>query len=458
LRVPISAARILRIPLAAVAGAALLAVLQNSQPQKPKTGAPLDSKKKEAIAKLIEDWFAARPKTAFEDWDPATRAKLLDRAKALDPIPASAEKELRALAWKAARKHGARLEAKSPMTTKWGKADYSIANAPGGDAPQMGLFIGLHGGGEGAGNKSEAQGNWSGILGKNKLIGVFPQAIQLVHDAWNTVEGDRFVISLVEMAKRTYDIDPNRVFVGGFSMGGTGSWFHAGRHPETYAAALPFSGVIFPERDPNKRVLKIHHGFVPNIRHVPLYYTAGADDTQCPSDTYVFAEEMLSKLRAEHPGEYETNFRLIPKLAHAFPPGEPQGSFEWIEKKQRQTFPKTLTWEVAKDPMPMPADGRLNPQDFYWLRCEEPVDFQQIDAEIKGQEVTIKTKRRSPPHKLTVYLAPELLDVDKEITITVDDFVKFKGTLEPSICAILESISARIDRAMVFTRRVELSN
>ena len=435
-----------------LAAACVLAfpLVPQEPPRKPQT---LDSSKRQAIEKLAEEWFSARPATALEDFDPNKRAKLVERAKALDPIPASSEKEIRALLWKSARKHGARLDPKSPMQTKWGRAAYSVANAPGGDAPKMGLLIGLHGGGPGAGDKSEAQGVWSAPLAKQNLVGIFPQAIQLVHDAWDTPEGERFVVSLVEMAKRTYDIDPDRVMVAGFSMGGTGSWFHAGRHPHLYAAAFPFSGVIFPDRRDGK-VHAIHHGLVPNVRHVPLYYTAGADDTQCPPDTYVFAEEMLAKLRADHDG-YETHFQLAPKVAHAFPAGEPQGAFEFMTNKKRRTFPKTLTWEVSASPLP-DGDGRLVSRDFYWLRFESPADFQRTEAKIEGQEVHVTVTKKEPPLGLTIYLSPELLDVTKEVTVFVNDIVKFRGVLEPSFSAILESMSARLDRSMVFDRRIEV--
>jgi hypothetical protein len=423
--------------------------------QGPKA-ATLDARKRAAVEKLANDWFAARPATAFDEWDPAVKADLDARVKSLDPVPSSSEKEVRSILWKAARKHGPRLDAKAPLTTKWGKAAYAVSNAPSGDAPKMGLFLGLHGGGEGAGDKSEAQGTWSAVLGKQSLVGVFPQAIQLVHDAWNTVEGERFVLTLVELAKRTFDIDPDRVFVGGFSMGGTGSWFHAGRQPDLYAAALPFSGVIFPERDGAGRVVRVHHGLVPNVRHVPLYYTSGADDRQCPPDTYVFAEAILDKLRAEHPGDFATSFRLVPGLAHAFAPGEPQGSFDWMTGKRRQRFPKTLTWEVALDPMPMPGAGRRIPRDFYWLRFEEPADFQRTDAEIRGQEVRVKVTRKSAPYGLTVYLSADLLDVDKEVTVYVNDIVQYRGVPEASLAAMLESMSARLDRVMVFTRKISI--
>lgn len=431
----------------------LLAAALPPQGAAPK-GAPLDAAQRKAVEKLADDWFAARPADAFGDFDAKIRGDLLARAKALDPVPAASEKELRAILWKAARKHGARLDPAKPIETRWGRAAYSVVNAPAGDSPRRGLLIGLHGGGEGAGDKGEAQGNWSAPLGKLDLVGVFPQAIQLVHDAWNTVEGERFVLSLVERAKRTYDLDPNRVFVAGFSMGGTGSWFLAGRHPHLFAASLPFSGVIFPDRRDGK-VFAIHHGIVPNIRHVPLYYTAGAEDRQCPADTYVFAEEMLKKLRADRDG-YETHFRLVPGLAHAFPPGEPAGAFGWLAGRARKAFPRTLTWEVARDPMPMPGEGRVPTRDFYWLRFEDPQDLQRTEAEIRGQEVRITVARHGEPLGLTLYLSAELLDVGREVAVLVNGRERFRGVLEPSLAAMIESLSARLDRSMVFTRRLEL--
>ena len=67
-------------------------------------------------------------------------------------------------------------------------------------------------------------------------MGMYPQGIRLVHDTWNTVHGERFTLTLIEIAKAQYEVDPDRVYSMGFSMGGTGSWFLAGRHPDLLAA------------------------------------------------------------------------------------------------------------------------------------------------------------------------------------------------------------------------------
>ncbi len=446
--------RSLLLALAALLAAPAVAPTETAATAAPAVSDKLDAKKRKEIEKLANEWFEARPATWFDDWDPKTREALLERAKALDPIPESSVKEVRELLWKTARKHGPKLDGAASLETRWGKAGYSMLNA----GTKRGLLVGLHGGGPGAGDKSEAQGTWSAPLGKWKLLGLFPQAVRLEHDAWNTVEGERFVLTLIEMAKRTYDIDPDRVFAAGFSMGGTGSWFLAGRHPHLFAGALPFHGVIFPERegDPKTgKILRIHHGLVPNVRHVPLYYTTGTEDTNCNPDSYLFAQTVLKELREKHPGDYEADFRCVEGLAHAFAPGEPQKAFEWMLSRERKTFPKTLTWELTVHPWPQ-SEGRLLPRDFYWLRCNipEPTEKMQVEAEVLSHSVQIRIAREAPKG-FTVYLSKELVDLDQDIDLYVNNEKIWSGRLQPSFSALLESLSARLDRNMVFDRRID---
>lgn len=428
------------------AAAFLLALLALAQSKPAPAG--LDAAKQKAIESFASEWFQARPATAFEEWDSAKRQALLEKAKSLDPIPAPAIPWIRDALWKAARKFGPKLDPAKPLETKWGKGSYFVGNA----GKDRGFLLGLHGGGPGAGDKGEAAGNWSAPLAKSKLIGVFPQAIQLVHDAWNTVEGERFAITLLEMAKRTHDIDPDRVFTAGFSMGGTGSWFLAGRHPDLFAGAMPFHGVIFVEKEGGE-IRRIHHGLVPNVRHVPLYYTTGEVDANCPPESYLFAEKLLSKLREDHGGDYEVNFRCVPGLAHAFPPGEPEKAFAWMLARKRKTFPKTLTWEYTADPFPQ-DEGRLAKRDFYWLHCKEPSENMKIEGKIEGQTVNLQIERR-PPSGFAVYLGPELLDCGKEVVLTVNGEKKFQGQLQPTLTALIETMSSRFDRSMVYAYRIE---
>jgi predicted esterase len=425
------------------------------EPQVAPAAAPLDAAKRKAIETLADDWFAARPATRFADWEPQERAALLERARALDPLPEGVFAETRAILWKAARAHGRKLDPAKPIETRWGKAWYSVANAPSVRAgPKTGLLIGLHGGGEGAGDKSEAQGTWSSVLAKHKLMGVYPQAIRLVHDAWCTAEGERFVLTLIEMAKRTYDVDPDRVFVAGFSMGGTGTWWLCGRHPQLFAGGMPFHGVLFndaQQTDDEADITEVQHGLIPNVRHVPLYYTTGSLDRNCLPHSYVFAAKLLDELRATHPGDYEVDFRCLPKLGHAFAAGEPQAAARWLLARRRTTFPRAVTWEALVEPGFPPGDGRLPVHGIYWLRCDRPAEKMLVEAEIVGQTVTIRVQRHEP-EGFTVFLSPELVDVTKAVTITCNGEQKFAGSLAASLAVMLETLSDSCDRNLVFDR------
>src|SRR5262245_29244628 len=93
-----------------------------------------------------------------------------------------------------------------------------------------GLFFGLHGGGEGAGDAETAQGPWAGAVGGRGWIGVYPEVLEKTEAAWGDEPTEKFVLELIEVMKRTYKIDTNRIYLGGHSMGGYGTWTLGGRN------------------------------------------------------------------------------------------------------------------------------------------------------------------------------------------------------------------------------------
>ena len=50
------------------------------------------------------------------------------------------------------------------------------------------------------------------------------------------------VLALLDHLQAAYPVDPKRVLVTGFSMGGMGTWFLASRHPNRFTAAIPIAG------------------------------------------------------------------------------------------------------------------------------------------------------------------------------------------------------------------------
>ena len=68
---------------------------------------------------------------------------------------------------------------------------------------------------------------------------------------WNNETSERGVLALIEDVRATYAIDPARILVTGYSMGGRGTWYMAGRHPDLFTAAIPMAARSEPDEARN---------------------------------------------------------------------------------------------------------------------------------------------------------------------------------------------------------------
>nr|WP_286941536.1 prolyl oligopeptidase family serine peptidase [Allomuricauda sp.] len=159
------------------------------------------------------------------------------------------------------------------------------------------LVLFLHGSGE-RGNDNEAQlVHGSGLFLKEDVrkkypaIVVFPQCA--ANDSWAKVDvkgewGNReFVFfddaeptramelleELIDYLKDQYPIDSKRMYVGGLSMGGMGTFELVRRNPRTFVAAFPICGGANPEiaKKLRKTAWWVFHGEADNV--VPPKYS-----------------------------------------------------------------------------------------------------------------------------------------------------------------------------------------
>ena len=59
---------------------------------------------------------------------------------------------------------------------------------------------------------------------------------------WTDATNESAVIWLTRSVMKSYAIDPKRVVVTGYSLGGQGTWFIAGRHQDLFTGAIPVAG------------------------------------------------------------------------------------------------------------------------------------------------------------------------------------------------------------------------
>jgi poly(3-hydroxybutyrate) depolymerase len=72
------------------------------------------------------------------------------------------------------------------------------------------------------------------------------------------------VMNVLDLVRKEYRIDPNRIYLMGHSMGGFGTWWLGQKYADTWAAIAPMSGVL-PDVDYQ----------LPKLRRVPVHVSIG---------------------------------------------------------------------------------------------------------------------------------------------------------------------------------------
>ena len=108
--------------------------------------------------------------------------------------------------------------------------------------------------------------------------------------AWTSDAAEGAVIGLLEQVQERYPVDPDRILVTGFSLGGRGTWFFATRHPEIFDGAIPIAGAV--RDDP-----------LDALGEMPIYVIHSRDDEVVDIAS---AREAVETLEADdHPVQFE---------------------------------------------------------------------------------------------------------------------------------------------------------
>ena len=123
---------------------------------------------------------------------------------------------------------------------------------------------------------------------------------------------------LDEVKAQRNDINPERVYVTGLSMGGYGTWSLLSQYPDYFKAALPICGGGNPlalSEVPSINGDGIKNEFSPaglqRAKHVPIWTFHGAEDPTVPISETQELVELLKKVDAT-----ALKFTILEKAAH----------------------------------------------------------------------------------------------------------------------------------------------
>ncbi|MCB9887804.1 MAG: alpha/beta hydrolase [Planctomycetes bacterium] len=404
--------------------------------QKPPSGRELD----QLVASYVSQ-------DARSDEGQRERAAILARLQTVPPLDARAvaawTKKIDKLLGK-----GATLQKSGdnwfwPADKKTGQPDRGRYIVGGETKKPKGLLIAMHGGGVGSADAGGAASSYGPAASHFDWVMIAPQALQATERGWTDSGTEEFVLDLVDAALRTWKLDPDKVFFAGHSMGGYGSWTLGAHHADRLAAIAPSAGAPTPiQSKPGGPIIDIAEGVIPSLRNVFVSVYQSLDDPQVPPAPNQFAVKQLAAAAVKW-GGYEHDYWEVDGRGHAAPPGGPQAQLEKIAARVREPVPQRIVWQ------PVLSWKR----QFYWLYWQDPVANAVLVADLDREHNRVSITADKPTDGLYVLLDARVLDVTKEVAVTVNGAEVFRGAVNLDLGTLLLT-SAHPDPALRFAARV----
>jgi poly(3-hydroxybutyrate) depolymerase len=251
---------------------------------------------------------------------------------------------------------------------------------------------------------------------------------------WHEEHIDRMFARLIEDLIVLEDVNPNRVYILGYSAGGDGVYQLAPRMADHWAAAAMMAG------HPNNVSLL-------SLRNVPFALQVGANDSAYKRNTVAREYgEKLDKLRQADPGGYEHFVKIHDGKGH-WMNLEDKAALPWMAKFTRDPVPAKVVWKQTGTPH----------DRSYWLAVPKGTgkDGTLVVATRAGQ--TVDVTEANGVSKLLVRLDDRMADLDRPVEVKHGGKVLFSGVPSRQIGVMLKTLVGRGDLALVFDAEVEVA-
>lgn len=307
-----------------------------------------------------------------------------------------------------------------------------------GDKPKDGwnLYISLHGGGNApaAVNDQQWQNQIKLYRPKDSLY-VAPRAPTNTWNLWHEQHVDVLLDRLIEDAVALNDVNPDRVYVMGYSAGGDGVYQLAPRMADRWAAASMMAG---HPNDASPLGLR-NIGFTGHVGALDKAYDRNAILPRWGAQ--------LDELQKADPKGYIHEIQVHAGRSH-WMNLEDAVAVDWMAKFTRNPIPERVVWKQS----PVTHDR------FYWLAVppEKAEGGSLVVASRDGQKVTLD--KAEDVETLTVLLSDAMADLDQPVVVTSGGKELFRGVAPRTIAALHRSLSARGDRGAMFDAEVTVES
>ena len=316
-----------------------------------------------------------------------------------------------------------------------------------GEKPKDGwdLYFSLHGGGGVADSYNENQ--WLRYMNLYTLeqgILLTPRSPTNTWNMWHQKHIDAFFNRLIQNMFILYNVNPNRVYLMGYSAGGDGVFQLAPRMSDRFAAASMMAG------HPNE-TLPI------GLRNIGFTIHMGENDSLYKRNLVAIDwERRLNELKRNDPGGYSYQVKIYKgkghHISHAKRKGLPKprvdgldsSGITWMSTHNRNPFPKKIVWK----------QDDVTHNRFYWLWVDNPEQYSLIIASIQDQNIIIQ---KSTVDNLKIRLNDTMLDMDKKVRVTYHGKTIFNDLVPRLPSVITRTIKENGDPMSIFYGEIIIS-
>lgn len=302
-----------------------------------------------------------------------------------------------------------------------------------GEAPADGrsLYISMHGGGNAPTYLNTQQWhNQIQLYSPQEGLYVAPRAPFDDWNMWFRPQMDRFFEMLIWAAVTEFGVNPDKVYLLGYSAGGDGVWRMAPRMADRWAAASMMAG---------------HPGEASqlNLRNVPFMIWMGEHDGAYNRNALAAEKgRVLDSLRAADAGGYLHETHIVRGKGHWMDRAD-TAAIAWMSQYKRNPYPDRIVWRQEETVRP----------SMYWLEVErsEARPGMQLVVRREGNRFVVE---RCDYSEFTICLNDDMVNLDKPVTVEYGGKTLFQGNVKRSAATIGRTIRERRDMRLVFSAEV----
>lgn len=297
------------------------------------------------------------------------------------------------------------------------------------------LYISMHGGGNAAPAVNDQQWkNQIKLYAPKEGVYVAPRAPTDSWMLWHEPQIDKMFATLIKDAIVMEGVDPNKVYILGYSAGGDGVFQLAPRMADSWAAASMMAG-----HPGDAQIL--------NLRNLPFaIYMGGLDSAYSRNKLAVKWQQKLDSLQKTDPEAYVHDVHIYPDRPHWMLRRDTI-ALPWLASFKRNPLPSKIIWV---------QDDVLHNR-FYWLGVPpgQSKTANQVVATLSKNNISIT---RNDNATLLIYLNDKMLDLDRPVIINYLGKMIFKGKMPRNADLIKQTAADKLDAGLIFSACIQIKD